>query len=275
MEKRKKRSMKRKIIKIIEEKCTGCRLCERSCAEGAIQVIDGKARVINEVFCDGLGACIAECPYGAIVLEERDAEPYDEIKTLKNILKHGKKAVVAHLKHLKEHGAEKYYRKAIDYIKKNKININIEQAQDHSIKKDKCLISGKNPSMLSNWPIQGHLVSPYSDYFKNSDLLVAADCCAFSYGDFQRDFIKGRAVFVGCPKLDSNTEVYVEKLATLIDNAKLKSIYVVTMEVPCCFGLVMIVEKALQRSKSRKKPRVIHSIISIKGDIIETKTYNV
>lgn len=283
MEKRKELTgdfmKKRKIIKIIEKKCTGCGICADSCPEGAIQIIDGKARLVNEIFCDGLGACIKECPFGAIVVEERKAKAYDEIKTMDNIIKQGKNTVIAHLKHLKEHGALKYYKQALDYLKKKKIKINLNEiektkpecgcpgAQTLSFKNEKETdFKGKIYSMLNQWPIKGHLVSPYAPYFKDSELLIAADCCAFSYGDFHRDFIKGRSVFIACPKLDKDTDVYIDKFVALIDEAKVKSINIVTMEVPCCFGLVSMVEEALKKAK--RKPEIKHTVISIKGDII-------
>jgi ferredoxin len=273
---------KRKIIKIIDEKCVGCGICTNSCAEGAIQIIDGKARLVNEIFCDGLGACIKECPYGAIVIEEREAKPYNEIEALKNIIKYGKNAIIAHLKHLKENGQTKYYKEAINFLKKKKININEKEI---SKKENFCACPGsmemsieveenqdnsfKIKSELRQWPIQGHLINPSSDYFKNSNLLVSADCCAFSYGDFHRDFIKGRSVVICCPKLDSNTDVYVDKFISLIDDSKVKSIEIVTMEVPCCFGLVKMVEEALKKSKSKKKPKIKHTVISIKGVLVQ------
>ena len=278
---------KRKIIKIIEEKCVGCGICVNSCVEGAIQVINGKARLINEVFCDGLGACIKECPYGAIVIEEREAKPYDEIKALKNIIQYGKDAIIAHLKHLKEHGQTKYYKQAMDFLKKKKIKIDEKEISKNEpscgcpgamemsfeIENDNSS-SIKIKSELRQWPIQGHLINPDADYFKNSNLLVAADCCAFSYGDFHRDFIKGKSILIACPKLDSDTDVYVDKLVSLIDDAKVKSIDIVTMEVPCCFGLVSIVEDALKKSKSKKKPQLRHTVISIKGEKISDKKVN-
>ncbi len=270
---------KRTVIKIIEEKCTGCGICAESCPEGAIQIIDGKARLVNEVFCDGLGACIKDCPYGAIIKEEREAKPYNEIKTLENILKHGINTVKAHLKHLKEHNAMEYYNEAIKYLKKKKIKIELDDEENEpccpgaktmSFKNENKNITGDRiPSMLSQWPIQAHLISPNAPYFKNSNLVIAADCTAFSYGDFHRDFIKGNSIFIACPKLDSNMERYIEKTNLLIDEAKVKNINIVTMEVPCCFGLVSLVEQAL--NKSKRRPKIKHTVIGINGKIVDEK----
>lgn len=274
--------MKRKIIKIIEEKCNGCGICATSCVEGAIQIINGKARLINEIFCDGLGACIGKCPQDAIIIEERKAKPYKEIETLKNIIKYGNDTIIAHLKHLKEHGQEKYLSEALRYLRKNKINIDFQSLNEkhiscpHStskeIKRDKInKINGKINSELSQWPIQLHLINPMAGYFQNADVLIAADCCAFSYGDFHRDFIKGKKIVIGCPKLDSNLDLYIDKIKTLIDEAKVKSIDVVTMEVPCCFGLVEITKQAI--SNSKRKIKFNHHIITIEGKLVNNNNF--
>lgn len=267
---------KRKIIRIIEEKCDGCGLCAKGCPEGAIQIIDGKARLISDSLCDGLGACIGECPKGAIITEERQAEAYDEIKTLKNIIKQGANTIKAHLKHLKDHGQKKYYDQALKYLKEKNINIPTQEEKESShcgcpgaaafsFSAEKSGKTAYSPSRLSQWPVQGHLISPSAPYFNNSDLLVAADCCAFSYGNFHEDFIKGKSVFIACPKLDSEIEIYKDKFVSLIDEAKVKSIEVVTMEVPCCSGLLFLVKQAL--SESKRKPKLTHTVIGIKGDI--------
>lgn len=267
---------KRKIIRIIEEKCDGCGLCARGCPEGAIQIIDGKARLISDSLCDGLGACIGECPRGAIITEERQAEAYDEIKTLKNIIKQGPNTLKAHLKHLKDHGQKKYYDQAVKYLKEKNIKIPSLEGEKSSacgcpgsaafsFEASASVKSYFSPSRLSQWPVQGHLVSPSAPYFNNSDLLVAADCCAFSYGNFHEDFIKGKSLFIACPKLDSELDIYKDKFIALIDEAKVKSIEVVTMEVPCCSGLLFLVKQAL--SEAERKPPLRHVVIGIKGDI--------
>ncbi|GAB4034514.1 MAG: 4Fe-4S binding protein [Elusimicrobiota bacterium] len=266
---------RRKIIKIDSKKCDGCGLCARGCPEGAIQIIEGKARLVSEVLCDGLGACIGECPRGAIKIQYGEAAPYDEIKTLKNVIKQGAGTIIAHLRHLKEHGQEQYYRQAMAYLKEKKINIP-QMGQNSSLSgcpgsatMSLAPSSGSGRraafSCLAQWPVQGHLISPLAPYFRSADLLVAADCCAFSYGNFHEDFMKGKAIFIACPKLDSNLESYQEKFLALIDGAEVKSIEVVTMEVPCCSGLLRLLENAL--SMSRRKPPLKHTVIGINGEI--------
>lgn len=269
--------MKRKIIKIIEEKCNGCGVCQSSCVEGAIQIIKGKARLINEVFCDGLGACLKECPQGAIIIEERKAKPYNEIKALKNVIQYGEEAIKAHLKHLKEHGQTKYYDQAREYLKNKKIKIKESEIEKeihvcpHSkpteIKKSETNYETKEgiKSELSQWPIQFHLINPSASYFKDADVVIAADCAAFAYGDFHRDFIKGKKIIIGCPKLDSDLDIYKDKIKELLEESRIKSLEIVTMEVPCCFGLIEITKQAI--SKSKHKISFKHTIITIEGEI--------
>jgi len=270
---------KRKIIRIIEEKCDGCGKCSLGCPEGAIRIIDGKARLVSEIHCDGLGACIGECPLGAIVTEEREALPYDEVKTMENISKQGVNTIKAHLAHLKTHGRKEYLEQALRYLKDKKIKIDTEGSEaavPRGCPGSAAMAFGrgaekpenggvKAPSRLGHWPVQLHLISPSAPYFQDADILVAADCCAFSCGNFHEDFIKGKSLVIACPKLDSDTEAYVEKLRALVDEARVRSIHVVTMEVPCCTGLVALVNEAL--SGTERKPPVRHTVIGIKGDI--------
>ncbi|EKD27063.1 MAG: 4Fe-4S ferredoxin iron-sulfur binding protein, partial [uncultured bacterium] len=190
--------MKRKIIKINEEKCNGCGNCIPACPEGAMQVIDGKARLISDLFCDGLGACMGHCPEGAMEVEEREAEAYDEIKVMQNIVKQGNNVIKAHLLHLKDHGDTEHYNEACEYLKENGIVLKEEGkgmsehkhfggcpgARTMSFDKSKVEADsdegGKRSSQLRQWPIQLHLVSPQAPYFQKSDVLLAADCVAFS-----------------------------------------------------------------------------------------------
>lgn len=224
--------MKRNIVKIDEEKCDGCGLCVPACAEGAIQIIDGKARLISEKYCDGLGACLCECPQGAITIEEREAEGFD------------KKAVKNHL-HSQPGGCPSA--KAMSW----EVNT-----------------TGQSPptgvfSMLSHWPIKLALVHPQAPYFDGVDLIVTADCVPFAYPNFHQDFLKGKAVVIGCPKLDDQ-ELYLQRLTNIFQQSNLKSIIVIHMEVPCCFGLFHLVKTAL--TQSGKEMPLEQVVISIKGE---------
>lgn len=276
---------KRKIIKIDEEKCNGCGVCIPNCPEGALQVIDGKARLISDIFCDGLGACIGHCPQGAITTEEREAEEYDEKKTMENIVKAGKNTIIAHLKHLKDHGELGYYNGALEVLKEKGIEIDLdEEKKDVSVhppracpgarmmdfsdeKKSNIDESGKRISQLRQWPVQLHLVPPNAPYFQGKDVLLVADCVAYSLADFHKDYLKGRSIAIACPKLDSNQDVYEEKLKALIDDAKINTLTVMTMKVPCCSGLLYLAKNASEKA-SRKIP-IKSIIVSIKGDILK------
>lgn len=272
--------VKREIININEEKCNGCGFCVPNCPEGALQIIDGKARLVSDLFCDGLGACIGNCPEGAIFVEEREAEEYDERKVMENIVKQGKNTIKAHLQHLKDHGADKYLKQAKDFLDEKGIENPIkEESHPHrtscpgskimefSKEENKVNEEGKRSSQLRQWPIQLHLISPNAPYFLGKDVLLAADCTAFSIGDFHKDFLKGKTLVIACPKLDSNREAYVEKIRKMIDEAKINTLTVLVMEVPCCSSLLQIAKKALD-SATRKIPIKL-IVIGIKGDIIK------
>lgn len=272
---------KRKIIRIDEEKCDGCGLCIPNCPEGALQVIDGKARLLSDLFCDGLGACIGHCPQGAITIEEREAQGYDERKVMENIVKQGENVIKAHLAHLKEHGAHEYLKQALDYLKEKNIKVPQEESVPASHKHSTCpsvqvidlrskkdeetkkeyAISGA--SQLNNWPVQIKLVPVNAPYLNSADLLIAADCVAFSYANFHDDLLKGKALLVGCPKLD-DAEFYKEKLTGIFKNNQIKSVTCAHMEVPCCFGLVSIVQSAI--AASGKEIPYQEVTIGIKGE---------
>lgn len=271
--------MKRKIITINEELCNGCGECVPNCPEGALQIIDGKARLISDIFCDGLGACIGHCPVGAITIEEREAEEYDEKKVMSNIVKQGTNTIKAHLLHLKDHGEMKYYNEAIEYLKENNIPIpDLEEnlacgcpsSMAKILKSEKRENSTNNnikiESELRQWPIQLQLLNPMAPYFKNSHLLIAADCVPFSYGDFHRRFLKDKIVIVFCPKLDRVIDQYIEKLSLILQNNDIKSITTIHMEVPCCGGVNYVVEEALK--KSGKYIPIRDYTISLNGEII-------
>jgi len=275
--------MKRKIIIIDQEKCTGCGLCVSDCPEGALRIIDGKARLVGDLLCDGLGACMKSCPEDAISVEEREAEPYDEIRVLENIVPQGRNVLQAHLEHLKNHGQSEYLQQAIAYLRENRIAVELPQesaacqpAGGHCPGSQSRAFVGpqaggaedasSRPSQLTHWPIQLHLISPAAPHFRNSDLLVAADCAAFSYGDFHKDFLKGKTLTIACPKLDAGQEVYQQKLTALIDEAELKSISVVIMQVPCCSGLLRHVVDAASRAKRRIPIHCV--VVGLQGEVL-------
>lgn len=257
--------MKRQIIKIDEEKCNGCGDCVPNCPEGALQIINGKARLVGDLLCDGLGACIGRCPQGAILVEQREAEAYDEAKVIVNVIKAGEEMLAAHLKHLKDHNQDEYLQIALEYLKKNGIPIPKRKTQQSQqpkpqgcpgqmmkdLKKNKSdtSVSTPNenmPSELSQWPIQLHLLNSQAPYFQDADLLIVADCVAFSYGGLHQDFLKGKKLIIFCPKLDQSTDQYIEKLTEILKYNNIKSVTVLFMEVPCCFGTVKIVKDALK-----------------------------
>ena len=273
---------KRKIIEINELRCTGCGLCLPNCPEGAIQIINKKARLISDLFCDGLGACLGYCPEGAITVIEREAEPYDEKKVMANIVKQGKDVVKAHLKHLKDHGELQYLKQAMEYLQENGIKLELgdksacasgafsgcpgSRTLDLRNKTTNKVDSGKLPkaeSELSQWPVQITLVSPNASFFKGADLLIAADCVPFAYPDFHQDLLKGKILLVGCPKLD-DTQVYQEKFREIIKNNDLKSVTYAHMEVPCCFGLISVIQTVLAQSGKKIPFKEVN--ISIRGE---------
>lgn len=274
--------MLRKIVKIDEEKCDGCGLCIPNCAEGALQVIDGKARLVSDLFCDGLGACLGHCPQEAITIEERAAEPYDENKVMDYIVKGGDNVIKAHLTHLFEHNQTTYYNQALQYLKERNFDLQMNSGnnnlkQGHGCPGSRTVVlepeeqENKNNSVrlksqLRNWPVQLHLINPEANYFNNADLLLAADCTAFSNANFHEDFLDGKVLAVACPKLDSNKESYLEKLKIMIDESNLNSITVVIMEVPCCRGLLQLAQLAIQNAKHKVPLKVV--VMSIRGEVV-------
>jgi ferredoxin len=275
--------MKRKIVKIDEELCNGCGQCIPNCQEGALQIIDGKARLISDLFCDGLGACLGHCPEEAITIEEREAEPYSEKKVMEVIVTQGENTIKAHLNHLKDHGETGYYNEGLAYLKENNIIINLETKntmEKHSpcgcpgsqtidlrdeAKNDDTTFDGKVPSQLKQWPIQFHLISPRASYFQNADVLLAADCTAFAMGGFHSDMMKGKAIAIACPKLDSDMEEYVEKITAMIDESKINTLTVAIMEVPCCGGLLRMAQAGVEKATRKVPIKLI--IIDLRGNI--------
>jgi ferredoxin len=281
--------MKRKIIHIDEDKCTGCGQCIPDCPEGAIQLIDGKARLISDLFCDGLGACIGTCPEGAISVMEREAAPYDEKTVMENIVRQGEPVIKAHLEHLAGHGQTDLYNEAIEYLKEHKIdipgNVNAGGLPLHapykahhaacpgstarSIPRNGPAL-GRRPSEraeseLRHWPVQLTLLNPAAPYFDNADLLVSADCVPFACAGFHAELLRDKILIIFCPKLDSDIEGYITKLAEIFSRHTIKSITVARMEVPCCSGVRYVVDRALERSS--KKIPVSEKTITIQGEL--------
>jgi ferredoxin len=252
-------SNRRKIIRIDEAKCTGCAECIPNCPEGALQVIDGKARLVSDLFCDGLGACVGHCPTGAMTVEERAAEPYDEAKVMAGIVKAGPNTIAAHLAHLRDHGATAWYDAAVDYLRQRGIPLPSAPA------KPACGCPGSaartldpspssapadrpaRPSALRNWPVQLTLVPVSAPYLKHADLLIAADCVAAAQPNFHAELVAGRVLLIACPKLD-DAAFYQEKLTAIFRENAPRSVLVAHMTVPCCFGLVQLVKQAIADS---------------------------
>ncbi len=281
--------MKRTIIKIDEEKCNGCGLCVSGCHEGALQIIDDKARLISDLFCDGLGACIGDCPVGAIELEEREAEAYDEIQVMERMIEKGDKTILAHLKHLKDHNEMVFFKQGVTYLKEKNIDINLSsimepiQTNQHHHQGGGCpgsremqfnktaapttAATSEQPSELTQWPVQFHLLNPHAGYLAGADLLLAADCTAFALGSFHSKLLKGKALAIACPKLDSNQESYVDKLVTMISDSKINTLTVAIMEVPCCGGLLQLAKKALILSGRKIPVKLI--VVGIQGELVK------
>ena len=246
--------VKRNIIKINEELCNGCGLCAKGCHEGALQIIDGKARLISELYCDGLGACIGDCPMNAISVEMKEVEAYDEIAVIKRIIPKGAKVLEAHLQHLKNHGEMNLLQQGIQYLKDNDIPVpDMTLTQTQNVIPVSHLSAFKPMSSSINWPVQLHLINPQSGVFNNADLLLVADCVAYANPKLYSELLVGKKLAIACPKLDVNKESYVNKLIQMIDDSKINSLTVAIMEVPCCGGLIRLVEMAMEKSQ-RKIP---------------------
>jgi ferredoxin len=284
----------REIIDIDEDKCDGCGLCVPACPEGALQIIDGKARLISDLFCDGLGACMGECPRGAIEIEKREAEPYDERRAMENIIPKGKNTIKAHLKHLLDHDEDDLYNQAVEVLSEQGIDNPIKKEMtdkmnrpdshggcpgakmmDFSSEKqepEKNPGSDSAPSRLGHWPVQLHLVPPTAPYFQQADVVLSADCVAYSVSDFHNSFLKDKALAIACPKLDSQQDIYFEKLKSMIDDAKINTLTVLTMEVPCCSGLLAMAKKAASEAERNIPVKSIQ--VSIQGEILSENWIN-
>jgi len=215
----------RKIIRIDEEKCNGCGACVPTCAEGALQIVDGKAKLISEKYCDGLGACLGECPQGAIIIEEREADDFDE------------GAVKLHLE-------EKH---TIEELPCGCPSATVTQFERQETKGIALRDMPAQPSMLSQWPVQLTLVPPTAPFLQGTDLVLAADCVPFACASFHQDFLRNHSLLVACPKLD-DFQAHQRKLTDILRSSQVKSLSVVHMEVPCCSGLVHMAKQAMRLS---------------------------
>jgi len=322
--------MEREIINIDNDKCDGCGLCIPNCHEGALQIIDEKAVLISDLMCDGLGACLGHCPQGALTIEKREAEAYDEVAVMKEMIQKGQNVVVAHMKHLKDHEEHGFLKQGVQYLLDNKHKlefnpVDVIQAV-HSHGKPESLtgsaaaggngsdhnhhgvqveglspdpasmeagsacgcagskemsfqpggeqaqqtgeqsITADQPSALRQWPVQLHLINPGAGYFQGADLLVSADCVAYALGNFHSSHLQNKSLVIACPKLDSNMEVYEQKITALIDQAKVNTLTVMIMEVPCCGGLLQLVQSAAE--KAERKVPVKAMQIGVQGDVL-------
>ncbi len=283
--------MKRRIVEINEELCNGCELCVNACHEGAIEMIDGKARLVSDIYCDGLGDCLPACPTDAIKIIERVAGEYDQDAVDKRLeelgrppMEHPVKPAMTlpihnenhehkhdhghHHGHDHDHGecgcqgaGEAFMKEAkakkaagggcpgsqAMTLQKAQAKVAAKGGAPKSSKPATDFATDEVPAKLTTWPVQLNLVNAQAEYLKGADLLIAADCTAFAYGNFHKDFIEGRVCLIGCPKLDDNDH-YAEKLATILTNNNVNSITVVRMEVPCCSGIVSTVKKAMLTS---------------------------
>ncbi len=267
--------MKRQIIHINENKCSGCGLCVPDCPEGAIQIINGKARLISDLSCDGLGACIGTCPEEAITIEEREAAAYNEASVMENIISQGPVVISAHLKHLKDHNETVHYSEALKILEEKGIKVIESETSDtnHSCPGSANRLLNKihtnSPesmedfSELSQWPVKLKLLSPYSRVFTSGkiDLLVSADCVPYACGNFHKKFLDGNVVVTFCPKLDPYIDEYREKLEVIISEQDINSITITRMEVPCCSGVTSLVRDAVYKSgKTVKTEEIIIKI---------------
>jgi NAD-dependent dihydropyrimidine dehydrogenase PreA subunit len=246
---------KRKIIEIDENRCDGCGMCVPSCAEGAIQIVDGKARLVADKYCDGLGACLGECPKDALKIVEREAEVFDQA------------AADGHVASQKSSSVSESIPMACGCPS---TMIQTFSTPGRCEKANEPVSQSTGVSALTHWPVQIRLVPPTAPFLKGADLLVAADCTPFAYPRFHEDFLKGRAVLVGCPKLD-DAQAYVEKFAEIFQKADVKSVTVLVMEVPCCQGLPVILQRAMVTAG--KEIPLEKVVISSRGEVIRRERF--
>lgn len=296
--------MIRELVKINEDLCDGCGDCVPGCHEGALQIIDGKARLISDLMCDGLGACLGHCPTGALTIEKMEAQPYNETKVMELMVDKGANTVIAHLKHLKEHQEFDFLKEGVRFLKENADTIDFDvnevigtvhnhgkavqpiqvqpMAHAHSqgggcpgsqertfepkgmVMDNSAMVSSQ--SELRQWPVQMHLINPMAPYFRNADVVIAADCVAFSMGNFHQDYLKGKGLAIACPKLDQGQETYMQKITSMIDEAKINTLTVMIMQVPCCSGLLQMAKTSMDNA-SRKIP-LKAIVVGLEGEIL-------
>lgn len=251
--------MIREIVKIDEDKCNGCGLCVPACAEGAIKIIDGKAKLLADNLCDGLGACLGHCPEDAIIIEIRSADEFDE----EAVDQHLQQAAVPAQLPASQAGGGCPSAKVVDF---SSTGGGCPSARVMSTAPEvaETEATGSRQSQLKQWPVQLHLVPPTAPFLQNADVLLAADCVPFAYADFHKDFLKDKALLIACPKLD-NTEPYLAKLTAMIQQSQVRSITVMHMEVPCCTGLVHLARQAVEASGRDVRFETIR--IGIQGDV--------
>lgn len=303
--------MIREMVKIDEELCDGCALCIPNCHEGALQIIDGKARLVSDLMCDGLGACLGHCPQGAITIEKREAESYNETKVMEIMVSKGANTVVAHLSHMKEHNEMEFLGEGVKYLRDHEDELDFDvrevlgRVHRSHIEEEQSACgcpgsearsftpqsaagqglsvapismapvnpgsmsagSGDQASELKQWPVQMHLINPTASYFRESDMVLAADCVGFSLGNFHSKWLKGKSLAIACPKLDDGQESYISKIKSLVDDAKINTLTVMMMQVPCCGGLINMVNTALSQAIRKIPVKIV--IVSAEGEILK------
>lgn len=250
----------REMVNIDEEKCDGCGLCVPSCAEGAIQIIDGKAKLVADNLCDGLGACLGDCPQGAITIEKREAAEFDEDAVAERLKEIGREPEPHHPApaSMPAGGCPSAQVQSFAGCPSAQVKAVAPPTAGSTD------AAGQRPSELRQWPVQLHLVPPTAPFLCGADLLLAADCVPFAYADFHKDMLKDKALLIACPKLDDG-QAYIEKLASMFSTSGIRSLSVAIMEVPCCSGLVSIVRQALAQSGADLSVEIV--TVGIDGSI--------
>ena len=264
----------RNIIKIDEDLCTGCGQCVIGCAEGALAIIDGKAKVVNEIFCDGLGACIGECPEGALEIIEREALEFDEEAVEIHLESLSQKEEVninqetqSFTEHSHECGCASTQEDSEMKVENHVCSCASAETMRFNELEEQTVITGNIPSALRQWPVQMHLINPAAPYFQGADVILTADCVAYALGEYHDKYLKGHSIAIACPKLDQGREIYIEKIRSWFDEAKINTLTIMRMQIPCCGGLLGLVQEATKRA-SRKVP-IKYIIVSVEGTIFK------